>query len=116
MNRLLISVIVTGLSCGSAWAELRNLTGEEIAALLPAIVASGKKTRQTFSVAGATTYTDRGRDTYGSWRVQGDKYCSQWPPADGWACYGVAYDAETATLVWIDGGGDRTINTVRPKN
>ncbi|MEP0940455.1 MAG: hypothetical protein ABJH63_09710 [Rhizobiaceae bacterium] len=92
------------------------LNGEAIADLLPKIIALGEQTRQTFSAAGATTYTDRGRDTYGSWRVQGDKYCSQWPPADGWACYGVEYDASTARLVWIDGGGDRTVNSVKPKH
>jgi hypothetical protein len=116
MKTLVATVLVLGAMLSPAWAVPKNLTGEEIAELLPKIIASGEQTRQTFSAAGATTYTDRGRDTYGSWRVQGDKYCSQWPPADGWACYGVEYDADAATLVWIDGGGDRTVNSVTPKN
>ena len=36
------------------------LNGEAIADLLPKIIALGEQTRQTFSAAGATTYTDRG--------------------------------------------------------
>ncbi|MCJ8308108.1 MAG: hypothetical protein HRU27_04305 [Rhizobiaceae bacterium] len=116
MNKIFAVSIATSMTCGPAFAELKTLNGEEIAALLPTIIALSPQSRQTFSAAGPTTYTDRGRDTFGSWRVQGDKYCSEWPPAGGWSCYGVEYDAETARLIWIDGGGHRTVNTVQPKN
>ena len=114
--RTLIFVLGLGtvlINLKSAHSKL--LTSEEIAALLPTIVAIGEKTRQIFSAAGPTTYTDRGRDTFGNWRVQSDEYCSQWPPAGGWSCYAVDYDEAAKTLIWIDGGGQRTINTVIPK-
>ena len=116
MTRTLLMAAAAVLMCKSAMAAPKLLSGEEIAALLPTIIALSPQSRQTFSAAGPTTYTDRGRDTFGSWRVQGDKYCSEWPPAGGWSCYAVEYDPDTATLIWIDGGGHRTINTVEPKN
>lgn len=116
MTRTHSLAVIATLICAPVAAEPKALSGEEIAALLPTIVALSPQSRQTFSAAGPTTYTDRGRDTFGSWRVQGDKYCSEWPPVGGWSCYAVEYDPETATLIWIDGGGHRTINTVEPKN
>ncbi len=94
-------------------AEERKLTGAEIDALLPTIVALGDVTRQTFSARGATTYMDRGRDSYGSWAARGDQYCSQWPPANGWACYDVFVEGET--LIWVGDSGHRTITTMKPK-
>lgn len=41
---------------------------------------------QDFRASGKTLY-NAGRDSWGNWRVQGDQYCSQWPPSDLWACY-----------------------------
>ena len=93
-------------------AEERKLSDAEIEAL-PTIVALGEDTRQTFSARGATTYSDRGRDSYGSWAARGDRYCSQWPPANGWACYDVLVDNDT--LIWVGDSGNRTITTMKPK-
>ncbi len=94
-------------------AEERKLNDAEIDALLPTIVVLGENTRQTFSARGATTYTDRGRDSYGTWAARGDQYCSQWPPANGWACYDVLVEGET--LIWVGDSGHRTITTMKPK-
>ena len=93
--------------------EERRLTSEEINILLPSIIAVGDKTRQTFSARGATTYTDRGRDSLGSWEARDNKYCSQWPPASGWACFDVLTDGDQ--LIWIGDSGHRTINIMKPK-
>ena len=101
------------LIAGGAAAEERPLAGNEIAALLPTIVALGTGTRQTFSAAGATTYSQGGRDSFGSWEVRGDRYCSRWPPADGWACYDVMRDGET--LVWVGESRARTVNRIAPR-
>ncbi|MEP1206352.1 MAG: hypothetical protein ABJM29_17355 [Rhizobiaceae bacterium] len=113
----IIGLGILAVSNGQAFAK--PLTSEEIAQLLPKIIAIGDQTSQIFSAAGATTYTDRGRASFGSWRVQDDKYCSQWPPAGGWSCYAVDYDETTKVLIWIGGGGDgdgdRTVNRVEPK-
>ena len=115
MKRFLVTLGLGAVLLSPNAAHSKLLTSDEIAALLPTIVAMGEQTRQIFSAAGPTTYTDRGRDTFGNWRVQNDKYCSQWPPAGGWSCYAVDYDEATQTLIWIDGGGHRTVNTVVPK-
>lgn len=100
---------------GMAQAEPRAMSGSEIADLLPTIVANGDDTRQTFSASGATTYVDKGRETYGTWRVEADTYCSQWPPVREWACFAVIYDAMESRLVWIAHNGEKLENTVSPK-
>ena len=41
---------------------------------------------QTFSATGKTLY-NAGRDSWGTWDVRGDQYCSQWPPQGAWDCY-----------------------------
>ena len=115
MKQAMAAAFTGLLMLASGPVQAKLLTGEEIAELLPTIVAVGDQTSQIFSAAGATTYTDRGRASFGSWRVQDDKYCSQWPPAGGWSCYGVDFDAKTNTLIWIGAGGDRTVNQVEPK-
>ena len=110
MVRLALALI---LFAAPLSAEERKLNNAEIDALLPTIVSLGENTRQTFSARGATTYTDRGRDSYGTWAARGDRYCSQWPPANGWACYDVLIDGET--LIWVGDSGYRTINIMKPK-
>ena len=110
MVRLALALI---LFAAPLSAEERKLNNAEIDALLPTIVSLGENTRQTFSARGATTYTDRGRDSYGTWAARGDRYCSQWPPANGWACYDVLVDGET--LFWVGDSGHRTINVMKPK-
>jgi len=115
MNKQVAALGLCTLILGGNQAFSKPLNSTEIAALLPTIVAIGDQTSQIFSSAGATTYTDRGRASFGSWRVQDDKYCSQWPPAGGWSCYAVDFDPEAKVLIWIGGGGDRTINRVETK-
>lgn len=46
-----------------------------------------KSANQTFYKSGKTLYNQGGRASWGYWRVQGDQYCSQWPPNDLWACF-----------------------------
>ena len=65
--------------------------------------------------AGATIYLS-GKEplSHGRWWLQGDKYCSQWPPQGGWACYAVMGDpdARPPTLTWIGDSGRRYPSTV----
>ena len=116
MMRACGTVLLGFVAVCPAQAEPVVLTNDGIRSLLPKIVAEGEQTRQVFSRSGATTYTDRGRDTYGTWRVDGGRYCSQWPPARNWSCYGVEFDPQTGILVWIDAQGTRTINQTVLKN
>ena len=41
---------------------------------------------QRFGTSGKTLY-DAGNPSWGNWRSDGGKYCSQWPPNSGWTCY-----------------------------
>jgi hypothetical protein len=119
-----VSAMLLCLSATATYAENRTLTGAEINALLPTVIALGDGTRQIFSAKGATNYTNQGRDSYGSWWVEGDEYCSSWPPAGGYACYAVqlddapvdAPDNDRAPILrWVGESGRPTINRLEEK-
>jgi hypothetical protein len=56
--------------------------------------------KQVFHADGRTTYDQ----TVGQWRVQGDQYCSVWPPSDRWACFDVF--ATTDGILFVDPAGN----------
>ncbi|MEQ9694067.1 hypothetical protein [Shimia sp. SDUM112013] len=70
----------------------QKLTTDEISALLRGRVVDYASGWQDFRPSGRTLY-DAGRESWGYWDARDDLYCSQWPPADGWACYEVFHDA-----------------------
>jgi hypothetical protein len=64
-----------------------------------------------------TTYADHGRDSHGRWSVEGDRYCSVWPPNESKACYAVSVeegppDGGPSTIIWEDPSGERVINII----
>lgn len=63
--------------------------------------------RQKFYASGRTLY-DNGRPSWGYWAVRGDQYCSQWPPADGWACYDLAVTPDGSGVKFISQTGYET--------
>ena len=106
---LAITALVAGLA--TAHAEPVRMNGAEITeALAGKIVAGnqkGREWRQEFRASGWTSYreTNGGSSSpsEGRWRVQGDQYCSVWPPSDFWACYDMARDGEEIMFVESDG-------------
>lgn len=64
------------------------LTGDEVRTALEGRTLVYANAWQDFRASGRTLY-NAGADSWGYWRVQGDQYCSQWPPSDLWACYGL---------------------------
>ncbi|MEM7238803.1 MAG: hypothetical protein AAF501_13410 [Pseudomonadota bacterium] len=104
--------IITGLIAlclaGHASAEEARLSGSAISDLLTGATVIGERTEQVFYESGRTLYND-GQDSWGYWRTQGDRYCSQWPPSESWVCYDMV--AETAggvtRVVWIGDSGTR---------
>jgi hypothetical protein len=79
------------------------MTGAEIAAVLEgATVTYQDGAWQTFS-AGATTY-HASEASRGTWTVQGDRYCSVWPPAASVACYDVTGDGGDGVRFIADDG------------
>jgi len=67
------------------WQELN---GVEIEKVLTGITLDYAFTWQDFRASGKTLY-NAGADSWGNWRVEGNQYCSQWPPRDLWDCYWV---------------------------
>lgn len=63
-------------------------------------------TTQDFRPDGSTLY---GSDSWGTWRVDGNRYCSAWPPSDASACYDMAQDG--LRLKFIAGDGSESIGT-----
>ena len=58
---------------------------------------------QEFYPSGKTLY-NAGQDSWGNWRIEGDQYCSQWPPSDLWTCYDVWVDDNL--IRFIDANGE----------
>jgi hypothetical protein len=104
-------------------AAEHKLTGVEITALLTDATVSGGSGdaafKQYFAAGGATTYVgSENTPSQGSWRVQGDQYCSVWPPSGTWVCYDVEGDptATPPTVTWIGDSGTRYPGTVAKGN
>lgn len=100
-------------SVAAADGEFRALSGTEIEAALDdvTVVYEGGAV-QTFYASGRTLY-NAGRDSWGSWRVQGDQYCSEWPPNAGWDCYDM--DTDGTELRFISDRGHITVGRVQPE-
>ena len=80
---VLICVPVVALSEEATW---QPMNGAEITAALTGRGLQYDSAWQDFRASGRTLYK-AGRDSWGYWRVEGDQYCSSWPPSDLWACY-----------------------------
>jgi hypothetical protein len=84
-------------------AAERQLKGDEIAALLSDRTVTGgsgnEAWEQTFQKSGETIYRMAGNASAGSWKVQGDEYCSQWPPQETWSCYTVTAEENRITFI-----------------
>jgi hypothetical protein len=102
--------MVLGFALGAGHvmaAELRVLSGAEIETALDGRKLQYEGAHQTFFASGRTEYNN-GRPAWGYWRIQGDQYCSQWPPADGWECYDVELSADGTVVAFVAGTGHRS--------
>lgn len=81
------------------------MRGDEIRAALEGRKLQYDNACQDFRKSGRTLY-NAGRDSWGYWRVEGDQYCSQWPPHDLWACYKM--DRRGERLRFVGRGDDIT--------
>jgi hypothetical protein len=101
MKRILLMIV---LMATPSHAEEHKLSGAEIAAILTDKVLSAKTdTTQIFQKSGVTFFSENGSQSQGFWKVDGDKYCSQWPPNTAWPCYDVLQDGSKITFVSASG-------------
>jgi hypothetical protein len=107
-----LALLSLAAAISTAQAEYQPLSGPQVRHLLSGQVATGQNFVQTFGADGSTTYVyQNGNPSRGSWRVEGDKYCSKWPPAGGWACYDMTRESagdNVDRVRWIDATGDVT--------
>ena len=88
-------LVGAGPACAESW---QVLAADQIApALIARTLSYAGGATQGFAADGATAY-DAGEISYGHWRVQGDQYCSNWPPSDRWDCFAVAVEARGLDL------------------
>lgn len=101
--RKLILLTASLLFVSPAQAEEIILKAAEISTLLTDIVlqgeSNGQPANQIFQKSGATFYNAGGSQSQGTWKVEGDQYCSVWPPNPSWACYDVARDGDRVTFI-----------------
>jgi hypothetical protein len=111
---ILATLLILPALSQEARAGEEPLTGAEITAALAGNTAFGEqdgtKWKQYFAADGSTTYIAGDDDpSPGKWRVDGDAFCSLWPPATSWDCYDMTGDlsANPPSVTWIyQGGGD----------
>ena len=88
-----------------------SLSGEGIAALLTDATLygtdNGQPSEQVFQKSGATFYSVPNGQSQGTWKVEGNKYCSAWSPNPAWVCYDVLNDG--ASVTFISTSGKRTV-------
>ncbi len=90
MTRYLLAGTVAGLLfAGIAAAAESPLTGADNKALFSGARVIGADWSQGFHADGRTRYERAGETTAGRWRVDGERYCPQWPTNPAWRCYTV---------------------------
>lgn len=105
MRRIAL-ILALWLPVSALAEEWATLMGADLrAALEGRELVYGSGAVQDFRASGRTLY-NAGQDSWGYWRIQGDQYCSQWPPSDLWACYAMARKGDR--LRFIGAGGDVT--------
>lgn len=108
MRRIaLIFMLLANMGHAEDW---RPLTTDEIKTTLSGQTLDYEIAWQEFLVSGRTLY-NAGCDSWGYWEARGDQYCSQWPPADGWACYDVMQHADK--IRFVGESGDATDGVLR---
>jgi hypothetical protein len=66
---------------------------------------NGRVIEQVFQSGGVTFTVDihTNVQSQGFWRLEGDKYCSQWPPSEHWSCYDVLENDQGVVFVSSNG-------------
>ena len=100
MKKILLASV---LFISSAQAAEVKLSGADMQLIINDKILYGKDVEQIFQKSGVTFYSSGGNQSQGNWKVEGDKYCSQWPPNQAWTCYDITQDGNKITFVSKDG-------------
>jgi hypothetical protein len=103
-----------------AFATETKLNAEDIRIILADTrwisVGEERATEQVFQSSGATFTIDIETKalSQGFWRIDGDKYCSVWPPSKHWSCYDMFKHSEG--VVFVSSSGTRYEMMLPPAN
>lgn len=109
MRRMIVTVLalVPNLAQAGDWQVVQ---GADIALALAArVVGYEDGSAQNFFADGRTLYEVKGGESWGKWRVEGDTYCSVWPPSEHWECYGVEKEVAGIGIRFVAKDGALTI-------
>ena len=87
-------------------AEVKMLGPEIQQALSDSVYVGAEAAQdieQIFQSNGLTLYKAAGNQSQGSWKVEGNRYCSLWPPSDYWSCYDVVVNDRVVTFIASNG-------------
>ena len=103
-----ICAVVALVASPVAAGDWQALDGEGIREALTdrAVVYEGAW--QRFYASGRTLY-NAGQDSWGTWDVRGEQYCSQWPPNSAWSCYDVDVSADGSAVRFRGFGDDVSV-------
>jgi hypothetical protein len=107
MHKILLASL---LLISSAQASETKLSGAEMQVILSDKILYGKDAEQIFQKSGVTFYSTGGNQSQGNWKIDGEKYCSQWPPNEAWACYDMMQEGNK--VIFISKDGNRTEMTI----
>jgi hypothetical protein len=95
------------LFVGAAHATEVKISGAVVAQLLQDVELTAndgsKNIAQIFQKSGVTLYIVNGQQSQGFWRVEGDKYCSQWPPSEHWDCFDMTRNGNLIAFISVSG-------------
>lgn len=102
-----LCLVAAAGACGRAAAEeWSRLDGPGIETALTArVLGFSDGTMQEFHAGGRTI---AGLNE-GQWKVDGDLYCSVWPPSETWICYDVAREARGLDIRFTGEDGAATV-------
>ena len=106
---LRIGGLIMALANPAAAESWLPLDGDRIGPALAArVVGYTDGTVQDFKADGTTLYQTFWSLRHGRWKVEGARYCSQWPPDEDWTCYRVESEERGLDLRFIDEAGTVT--------
>ena len=98
LKKTILGLFVTALGSVGSAGEWPTLNGTQIETLLNDARLNYDGAWQEFYKSGKTLY-NAGRDSWGNWRVQGNLYCSEWPPNAGWDCYAMTQRGDVVRFI-----------------
>ena len=110
--RQYLTALVILVAAPAAADEWRLLRGDEIRDVLTERTVDYPSAWQDFRAKGLTLY-NAGADSWGTWDVRNDRYCSQWPPNSAWVCFDVDLNGDGSAVRFRGTGNDITIGRFR---